>query len=128
MAIRSLFRDPGHAVITGVLLGGASAVIYAKSLPPLIDIRMAPPNNDDVEAQRKHAALTSAAIIIGVSAITRDANVFIIAGAMFGLTDYLVKHANGTNPATGKLDTGNDGLSIVQGSPQYHPLPEYQAG
>jgi hypothetical protein len=124
MKLTSVFRHPEGGVAAGIGTGIAVFLIYQASLPPLADVRMAqPPNEPNLEATRKSAAMKSAALIGLVFLVTRDLNTFIISGASLGGIDYLYKHHNAINPNTGKFEAAPDTMSPQLAS--VHPMPEY---
>lgn len=97
---------PDSATQVGILTAVGVYLIYTNSLPNMADIRLAPPNNDDVEKARRMAAWKSAALISLVFLVARDLNSYIISGgALIGI-DYMYKHHNAIEPSTGKLDAG----------------------
>lgn len=115
---------PDSATLVGVLTAAGVYLIYNNALPTVTDVRSAPQHDDDVETARKHAAWMSAALVGLVFLVARDVNSYVISGgALIGL-DYMYKHHNTVNPATGKADVGNTGLSIA--SSESYPLPEYE--
>ena len=119
---KSALKTVDSAIGIGLATGGATLAIYAHTVPGLTDVRMTDPHNDLVEAQRKHAAVTSAVLIAAVFAITRDRNVLIIAGTTMIAADYMVKHANGIDPTTNRLSTPPKGTIAPD---MATPLPDY---
>lgn len=119
----SLLKTIDSAV--GIGLGTAAGVvsIYSTSVPNLADVRATDPHEPNVESQRKAAAIKSVVLIGVVFAITRDRNVLIIAGSVMVGVDYMVKHANGVDPATQRLDSSQAGDSIAPDMGV--PLPDY---
>jgi hypothetical protein len=87
----------------GVGLATATVVygIYMNALPPVVDLRTTPANNDDVASTEKAAAWTAAAVVGGISLIAKDATVFIIGGGMIIALSWWNKHANMVNPEFG---------------------------
>jgi hypothetical protein len=90
-------------VSLGVGLATATVVygIYMNALPPVVDLRTTPANNEDVASTEKAAAWTAAAIVAGISLIAKDATVFIIGGGMVIALSWWNKHANMVNPEFG---------------------------
>jgi len=114
--------QPDSATSVGILTAIGVYLIYTNSLPNMSDIRLAPPDNQDVERARRGAAWKSAALITLVFVVARDLNSYIISGgALFGL-DYMYKHHNMIQPATGRLETGGPPTLLQQGGE--YPLPE----
>jgi hypothetical protein len=100
-------------------------LIYNNAVPTLADIRTEPPHNDDIEKARKAAAVKSAGLVGLSFLIARDLNSFMISGLALIAMDYSVKHANGTHPATGKLD--DDAVPVLGGdsTSNVYPMPDY---
>jgi hypothetical protein len=98
---------PGLKAEVSIPVGLATAaVVYAvfsNATPTIADIRSAPANNTDIASSERMATILSIAIVGGISLIARDANVFIIGGAATIGMALWTRHANGVNPATGKL-------------------------
>jgi hypothetical protein len=126
MALSRLL-NPDSATLIGVMTAAGVYLIYNNALPSITDLRTAPAHNADAESARKAAAWKSAALIGVVFLVARDLNSYIISGAALVGIDYMYKHANATNPQTGKLDTGAGGESIAPTLAQAYPLPDYQA-
>lgn len=115
MTIRSIFRSPGEGVALGVATAIGVVLIYKNALPTTADIREGTPFSQSAEAERKKAAWTSTALVAGVFLFTKDANSYIISGAVLALTDYAYKHANSVHPATQKPAVEAGGASIAPG-------------
>jgi hypothetical protein len=111
MSLKSVLKPP-ESITIGLAEAAAVYVIYQSALPNHADIASAPPNDSTIEAARKKAAWKSAAILGFVFLLTQDVNSFLLGGLALGGIDLMTKHANGTNPATGKL-TSAPGSSIT---------------
>jgi hypothetical protein len=98
--------QPDSATSVGILTAIGVYLIYQNALPSAADIRMAQPNEPAVESSRKGAAWKSAGLITIVFLVARDLNSYIISGAALVGIDYMYKHHNAIQPATGKLDAG----------------------
>lgn len=121
--MKSILKTLDSAVGIGLATGGGVAAIYSHSLPNLTDVRATDPHEPNVEGQRKAAAIKSALLVGTVFLITRDRNVFIIGGTVMVALDFAVKHANGIDPGTQRLDHNSGGGSIA---PEMSaPLPTY---
>src|SRR5437868_3815321 len=105
MSLKSVLK-PDSSITVGLAEAAAVYVIYQSALPTHADIRSAPPHNSDIESARKAAAWKSAAVLGFVFLITQDLNSFLIGGLALGGVDYMAKHSNGINPATGRLAAG----------------------
>ena len=121
---------PDSSVMVGLAEAAAVYVIYQSALPSHADIRSAPAHDNTIEAARKHAAWKAGAVLGFVFLLTHDLNSFLIGGLALGGIDYMTKHANGINPATGKLTPG---AAITQpdspaGNEAAFPMPAYDTG
>jgi hypothetical protein len=127
MSLKSVLK-PDSSVMVGLAEAAAVYVIYQSALPNHADIRTAPPNDTTVESSRKGAAWKSAAVLGFVFLLTQDVNSFLIGGLALGGIDYMTKHSNGINPATGKL-AGAAITTPAEVSPNAtaYPMPDYQA-
>ena len=133
MSLKSVLK-PDSSVTIGLAEAAAVYVIYQSVLPNHADIRSAKPHNADIESARKAAAWKSAAVLGFVFLLTQDVNSFLIGGLALSGIDYMTKHANGVNPATGKLDSGGASITSAPagtaaadaGNAQAFPMPDYQ--
>lgn len=125
--LKSVLKPP-ESITVGLAEVAAVYVIYQSALPNHADIRSAPAHNTDIEAARKKAAWTSASVLGFVYLLTRDLNSFLIGGLALAGIDYLTKHSNGVNPATGRLSVGDPGSAVQSGADDgagAFPLPDY---
>lgn len=127
MANLRSFLSPDGATTVGLLTAAGVYLVYNNALPSVVDIRSAPPHDNDVEAARKHAAIKSAALIGVVFLVARDLNSYIISGAALVGIDLMYKHANAVHPATGKIDSSSGAASIAPsiGADSTYPMPSY---
>lgn len=93
---------PEVSITTGLAVGALVWTIYNRALPADVDMRVAAPNDTDIESSRKKAAYTAAAAVAAVSLIAQDATVFILGGSMVVAVDWWARHANAVNPELGK--------------------------
>jgi hypothetical protein len=113
-------------VLLGVANGAIVVAIYQRNLPSTASVRTADPHDGDIEQTRKASAWTSAAFLGFMFLLTRDRNSFLIGGLVLAGIDITVKHGNGLNPSTGKLDSlmgesmGHEDLAAV------YPMPDYE--
>lgn len=117
--LRSRLR-PDSATTVGLLTATGVYLIYNNALPSIADVRSASPHDDDAEKARKHAAIVSSLLVVGVFIIARDFNSFIISGGSLVAIDMMHKHANAVDPQTGKADVG-----ATTRIADVHPMPEY---
>jgi hypothetical protein len=123
MALNSILK-PDTSVLLGLANGGVILAIYSGALPEFARIRLSDAHDEDVEATRKQAAWTSAAVLGFMFLLTRDRNSFLIGGLVLAGTDFIVKHANGISPQTKRLDAANGGDIETTA----YSLPDYDEG
>lgn len=90
------------SVVAGLSVASIVYAVYSNMTPNIADIRVAKPNDVDVDATRKAAAWTSAAIVAGVSLVAKDGTIFVIGGAMVIAMDWFHRHADQVTPLTGR--------------------------
>jgi len=90
------------SVVAGLATASLVYAVYANATPSIADIRVAKPDDADIEAARKLAAWTSAAVVAGVSLIAKDGTIFVMGGAMVIVLDWWHRHANQVTPLTGR--------------------------
>jgi hypothetical protein len=90
-----------------ITLGAATAAlvygVYSFSLPNTATITATLPHDDAVEAGRKKAAWTSAAVVGAVALMARDKTIFALGGLMLLALDWHARHSNAVHPETGKM-------------------------
>lgn len=128
MSLTSVFKTAEGSVSVGLAEAGAVYIIYQSSLPNHADIATAPAHDQTIETARKKAAWKSAAVLGFVFLITQDVNSFLIGGLALAGVDFMVKHSNGLNPATGKLAAGSavtQSTQVDAGNVTAFPMPDY---
>jgi hypothetical protein len=111
MAFKSILKPEGSVTI-GIATGVMVWAVYERSLPSMAVMNATPANDINLEAARKTAALTSAAILAGVTLLTRDVDVFILGSAVLIALDWHARIGNARSPETGQLVApGGQGLS-----------------
>jgi hypothetical protein len=88
----------GMGLATAALVWG----IYNSALPSLAEARVTAQNDADLASAERSATWTAAAVVAGVSIISRDATVFVFGGAMVVTLAWLHRHANQVHPDIGK--------------------------
>lgn len=119
MNIKSKLRTPDSATMVGLATATGVYLIYQNAVPSFSDLRVSAPNDEDADMARKHAAWISALLIGAVFSVSRNFDSFIISGSALVALDFLHKHNNAINPATGKYDVDNASIS------GYRPTPDY---
>jgi hypothetical protein len=106
---KSILKPDGSIVI-GISTGILVWAIFNQSLPDAATMHATDANDTNIEAGRKKATITSAAVLSGITLLTKDVNVFILGGVILFALDFSARHANASNPVTGALvsDQGYD--------------------
>lgn len=99
----------GVALATGTLV----YAIYQNATPTLADIRTADQYNSDISTARKGATWTAAAVVAGISLVSKDPGPFVLGGAMVIALDWFHRHADAVNPLTGLASHIDMSLSDV---------------
>lgn len=89
------------SITAGLATAGLVYGIYSNATPTIADIRVAAPQDHDIEASRKLAAWTAAAAVSGISLIAKDATIFVMGAAMIVALDWWHRHANNVDPRVG---------------------------
>lgn len=111
MTFKSILKPEG-SIGLGIATGVLVYAVYDRSLPPMAVTNATPAHDINIEAARKAAALTSAAILAGVTLLTRDVNVFILGSAVLIGLDWHTRVANSRANDTGQIvSPGGIGLS-----------------
>lgn len=127
MALTSILK-PDTSVMLGVANGAIIIGVYEKMLPSTAAVRTADPHDKDIEAARKHAAWTSAAVLGFMFLLTRDRNSFLIGGLVLAGVDLVVKHSNGIDPLTGLLHDHRDVAMAPESVQNVYPMADYAEG
>lgn len=127
MALFNSILKPDTSVMLGLANGAIVMAVYNGAIPSIASVRVADSQDGDIEAARKMAAWSSAAILGFMFLLTKDRNSFLIGGLVLAGTDLMVKHANGWNPFTGLLDGKEDDGDLMAegGEAPVYPLPNY---
>lgn len=113
--------------MVGLGEGAVVIAVYQHMLPNAASIRVSTtPHDNDIESARRAAAWTSAGVIGFLFLLTRDKNAALIGGLTLAGIDYMIKHSNGFNPATGKLHSmSDDSIASDAIANNVYPMPEY---
>lgn len=94
---------PTQSVGVGLALSGVVWGIYDQALPPAVDVRASGADNAHISSVEKAARWGSAGSVLVVSALTRDATVFIIGASTVIFLSILYRNANLVDPTTGRV-------------------------
>ena len=98
---------PEGSLALGAAVAGLAYGVYAFSLPNTATMHATTPHDINIEAGRKKAAWTSAAVVSAVALLARDKTIFILGGTMLIALDWHARHGNAAHPETGKVQTTN---------------------
>lgn len=93
---------PEVSLTVGLATAALVYGIYSNATPTIADIRASRPNDATIDASRKFATWTSAAVVAGVSLIAKDPTIFVLGGTMVVVMDWATRHGNAVSPLTGK--------------------------
>jgi 3D (Asp-Asp-Asp) domain-containing protein len=107
---------PSDSIIASMAVAALAAGIWQYSLPSTAEMHATQAYDPNIEAARKKAAWTSAAVVSAVSLIAKDPNIFILGSVIVIAFDWHARHALITHPDTGQIvsyDTVKTGLQPV---------------
>jgi hypothetical protein len=104
MPFTSILKPDGSVVI-GIATGILVYAVYDHSLPDTATIHATDAGDINVEASRKKAAWSSAAVLSAVTLMTKDVNVFVLGSVVLFALDMHTRHANASNPSNAELVT-----------------------
>lgn len=96
---------PEGSIALGAAVAGLTYGVYSFALPNTATMHATTPQDVNIEAGRKKAAWTSAAVVGAVALLARDKTIFILGGTMLVALDWQARHANASHPETGKVVT-----------------------
>lgn len=115
--MKSILKPDG-SVTLGIATGIFVTVVYDRNLPSTAVMHATDAGDINIDAGRKKAAWTTAAVVSGITLLTRDVNVFVLGAVVIFALDMHTRHANASNPATGEL---------VSQAPGYDAPPQLQS-
>lgn len=113
-----------HAVEVGLLAGLGNLFIFTHFMPPIADVRQAQPFDQTIEKSERTALLIGTGWTVLVTAYTKKAETFAIAGGILAALDYGFKHANAVNPQTGTMKSPN----TMGQEANVYSMPDYTEG
>lgn len=119
---------PDASITLGASIAALVYGVYTFSTPPTAVIHATQAGDENVERGRKKAAWTAAAVVAGVSLMTKDKTIFVMGGAMLIALDWHTRHANAVSPDTGQLVDDNGYHPASNVVPMAHPVEPPLAG
>lgn len=113
---------PEIGVPAALAVGTMVYTIYGRGLPASADIRQGQPDDEDIDAVRRQNAWMAAAVVSGVSLMTKDPNIFVVGGVMVIALDWLTRHANSVDPTVKALSGGHLSLKVPSGAADVAPV------
>lgn len=102
------------SLATGLATAVIVWAVHQNATPTVAEMRLSPRHDEDLEAARRQATWTAAAIVSGISLIARDATVFVLGGAMVVGLDWWTRYSNEVDPETGRASAFPNGLPTMQ--------------
>lgn len=100
----ALGLKPEISLPVGLAVAALVYGIHSNATPSIADIRASRPGDSTIDASRKFATWTSAAVVAGVSLIAKDPTIFILGGTMVVVMDWATRHGNVVSPLSGKAN------------------------
>jgi hypothetical protein len=119
----ALGLKPEVSLSVGLATAALVYGIYSNATPPITDIRASRPGDATIDASRKFATWTSAAVVAGISLVAKDPTIFILGGSMVVALDWATRHGNLVSPMTGKAAVPSSPAGLagdVAGDPVYY--------
>lgn len=119
---------PEGSLTLGVATAAMVYGVYGFALPNTATMQATGAHDSNIEAARKKAAWTSAAMVGAVSLMTRDKTIFVLGGVMLIALDWHTRHANAVAPDSGQLVDVNgyqpaQMAAAAQAGPAEPPIP-----
>lgn len=101
---------PEGSITLGVAVAGMVYGVYSFALPNTATMHATQAGDINIEAGRKKAAWTSAAVVSMVSLLAKDKTILVMGGVMLIALDWHARHANAVDNTTGQL-VSNEGYA-----------------
>lgn len=92
------------SLLVGLAVAGGVFAIHQNLTPSLADVRVADPNDPDVDSAERTATLVGSALVTAVALMARDATVFVLGETVVLAMAWTYKHANTVDPRTGGVN------------------------
>jgi hypothetical protein len=113
---------PEGSLMAGLATAAMVYGTYTFSLPNGAAMHATDPQDLNIEAGRRKAAIQSAAVVGVVSLLAKDKTIFVLGGLMLIALDWHARIANAASPQTGKV-VSNTGYQSAAAS-----VPDRQQG
>jgi len=84
---------PESSVIGGLAVAGLVYGIHAQFTPSMADMKGLPAGNQDIDKAERQATWLSAAVVSGVSLLTKDPTIFILGASATVAMAFFTRHA-----------------------------------
>jgi hypothetical protein len=100
----------------GLATAGLVVAVHMSGRPTAADIRVAEPNDEDIEASTRAAGWISLGVVGFVSLIAKDPTIFVIGGMTDLALIWWARHSNTVNPLSRTLSVegGSDAADVQQ--------------
>jgi len=88
------------SLLVGLALAGGVFAIHQNLTPSLADVRVAEPQDPDVDSAERTATLVGSALVTSVALMARDATVFVLGETVVLAMAWTYRHANLVDPRT----------------------------
>jgi hypothetical protein len=92
--------EPPASLGIGLATAGLVLAIHSQATPSMADIRVAAPNDEQIDGSERAASWLSVAAVAGISLLTKDPTIFIIGGATVVALAWWTRYGNTFNPLT----------------------------
>lgn len=103
---------------TGLAVAALVWGVFNSAMPSVADVRVGQPHDKDLSATERTATAASAAVVAGISLLTKDPTVFVLGGTMVVVLSWWHRHANHYDPAVGSavIPSSRDALTYTPSS------------
>jgi hypothetical protein len=92
-----------NSIITSLATVAIVVSIYVNKVGPISDVHATDANDGNVNASIRKAGWEALGVIAAISLLAGDTNIVILGGAAVIAEELSYRHANMTNPGTGKI-------------------------
>lgn len=106
-----------NSIITSLATVAVVIGIYQAKIGPVSDVHATEAGDGNVAASIKKAGWEAIAVVAAVGLLAGDMNIFILGGAAVIAEELSYRHANMTNPSTGKIQLTPQAYQPAGGQP-----------